>query len=93
MLVFFLRRRNLPYGKEVDHQTRFRNIPINNHNFLSMLVKAQPTSYIKDNILGAWRRSGLIPPKMRTYYDPAKQARSTPPPPVPPTPRSLAVVH
>ena len=68
-------------------------------NILPMLVTAPMQTYTKDNIMFAWRGSGLIPPnprtvlmKLPTYLE--KPKHPPPPPPVPPTPRnSKALLH
>jgi len=87
------------YGKEVDRLTRFGNVAITKGNFLPLLVKARAQAYTKDNILGAWRGSGLIPSnprkvltKLPTYRDPEKKSKPASPPPVPPTPRNSAAM-
>jgi len=80
------------YGKEVDRLTRFGNVIINKGNSLPLLVMVRTKTYTKENILGAWRGSGFIPPnllrtvltKLPAYRDPEEQAQSTSPPPVPP---------
>jgi len=84
------------YGKEVDRLTRFGNVAINKGNFLPLLVKARTQAYTRNNIPGAWRDSGLIPPnpqnvlsKLPTYRDPEKSKLESLPP-VPATPRNSA---
>jgi len=87
------------YGKEVDRLTHFGNVAINKGNFLPILAKARTQAYTKDNILRAWRGSGLIPPnprkvltKLPTYRDAEKTTKSISPPPIPPTLRNSAAM-
>ena len=85
------------YGKEVDKLVRYGNVAVNKGNFLPMLVNARNQTYTKENIMGAWRGSGLIPPnsravlvKLPTYREKAVPA----PAPVPPTPQNTkALLH
>ena len=88
------------YGKEVDKLVRYGNVAVNKGNFLPMLVKARQETYKKENIMSAWRGSGLIPPnsqavliKLPTYREKVT-SKPVPAPPVPPTPRnSKALLH
>jgi len=74
-------------------------VAINKGNFLPILAKARTQAYMKDNILGVWRGSGLILPNLRkvltklpTYRDLEKTTKSTSPPPIPPTPCNSAAM-
>ena len=82
-----------------ERLTRFGKVAIDKGNFLPLLVKVRAQAYVKDNILGAWRGSGLISPnprkvltKLPSYRDPDKESKPVFPPPVPPTPRNPAAM-
>lgn len=87
------------YEKVVDRLTLFGNLAINKRNFLRLLVNARAQARTKDNILGAWRGSGILQPnprlaitKLPTYRHPEKETKPASPPAVPPTPRNFAAM-
>jgi len=87
------------YGIQVDRLVRFGNVAVTKGNFLLMLVSARTATYIKKNILSAWRGAGLIPFNPRhvlnklTHGLVPPRAHATTPPPEPPTPCNTAELH
>jgi len=87
------------YGQQVDKLIRYGRIAVTKGNFLRMLVQAWLKTFAKENILSAWRGSGLIPPNARVVLTqlPSYRVSEGPaptPPPMPPTPfNSAALLH